>query len=165
MNFARCLRHLCHPRWALRRRFPDAALHRIESAVRTSETNHSGEIRVALEGDLDLDDLLRDKSSRERAAEVFSQLGVWDTARSNGVLIYVLLADRDVEILADRGFEGLVEPSQWEQACRAIEAEFSGGRWEQGLLAGIEAVSAIVTAHFPAEGGDRNHLPDRPALL
>lgn len=165
MNVARCARHLCHPRWALRRRFPDAVLQRIESAVRLAETNHAGEIRVALEGDLDLGDLLRDKSSRERAAEVFSQLGVWDTARSNGVLIYVLLADRDVEILADRGFDGLVEPLQWERACRAIDAEFSCGRWEQGLLAGIEAVSAIVAAHFPVQGGDRRNLPDRPALL
>jgi len=165
MNFARCARHLCHTRWALRRRFPEAALQRIESAVLKAEKNHSGEIRVALEGDLDLHDLLRDKSSRERAAEVFSQLDVWDTARSNGVLIYVLLADRDVEILADRGFEGLVDPSQWERACRAIEAEFSCGRWEQGLLAGIEAVSAIVAMHFPVRDYDRRNLPDRPASL
>lgn len=165
MDFARLGRHLCHTRWALRRRFPDEALHRIESAVRTAETSHAGEIRVAIEGDLDLHDLLRDKSSRERAAEVFSQLGVWDTARSNGVLIYVLLADRDVEILADRGLDGLVEPSQWEQACRAIEREFSCGRWEQGLLAGIEAVSSLLAAHFPAQAGDPRNLPDRPAML
>lgn len=165
MNPARCWRHLVQTRWALRRRFPEDVLTRIESAVRAAEKDHAGEIRIALEGDLDLYDLLHDKSPRRRAVEVFSQLGVWDTARNNGVLIYVLLADRDVEIVADRGFNGLVQPSEWETVCRAMESEFARARWEQGLLAGIEAASRLMARHFPARGGDRDELPDRPGLL
>jgi uncharacterized membrane protein len=165
MRLARCWRHLFQTRWALRRRFPEALLTRIASAVRAAERHHAGEIRVALEGDLDLYDLLRDKSPRQRAVEVFAELGVWDTACNNGVLIYVLLADHDVEIIADRGFNGLVQPSEWEAVCRTMESEFARERWEQGLLAGIEAVSRLMVTHFPAVDTHGNELPDRPRLL
>jgi uncharacterized membrane protein len=165
MELARCARHLLQTRRAMRRRFSDAVLTRVESAVRAAETTHSGEIRVAIESDLDLADLWHDMSPRQRAVEVFSQLGVWDTARSNGVLIYVLLADRDVEIVADRGLNGLVHSSQWETVCRAMESEFAHSRWEQGLLTGIDAASRLLAAHFPAGDGDRDELPNRPTLL
>ena len=166
MSLARYCRHLFQTRWGLRRRFPPSLLSRVEGAVQAAERHHAGEIRIALEGDLDLYDLLTGKTPRQRAVEVFAQLGVWDTAHNNGVLIYVLLADRDVEIVSDRGFNGRVQPAEWEAVCRAMESEFARGRWEPGLLAGIEAVSRLMVTHFPAQGGsDRNELPDRPRLL
>ncbi|MFN2425576.1 MAG: TPM domain-containing protein [Candidatus Binatia bacterium] len=167
MELARFWRHLLHSPATLRRCFSEAALRRIESAVHASEKEHSGEIRIAVEGDLGLRALLRDKTPRQRALEVFSHLGVWDTPRNNGVLVYLLLADRDVEIVADRGFNGLVEAAEWEAVCVLMEAEFAKGHWEQGLVSGVEAVSRIVATHFPAFDRDLDSvgLPNRPTLL
>jgi len=85
---------------------------------------HSGEIRVAIEGALEPGEVWHGKTPRERALEVFAALGVWDTEANNGVLIYVLLADRDVEIVADRGFNGRVPDSEWQAACEDIRREF-----------------------------------------
>jgi uncharacterized membrane protein len=104
----RALAHLLLPRSALARRFPSHALTAIEEAIEASEKQHRAEIRVAIEVALDLRELRRIRSARERALEVFAELGVWSTRESNGVLIYVLLAERDVEIVADRGFAGRV---------------------------------------------------------
>jgi uncharacterized membrane protein len=165
MDLARIWRHLVHSPRALGRAFPEASLARIESAVKSAETDHSGEIRIALEGDMDFMALVRGQTPRERAIEVFSELRVWDTARNNGVLVYVLLADRDVEIVADRGFTPRVEQAEWERVCRTIESEFRAGRWEDGLMKGIDAVSGIVAASFPYEVGDRAELANRPAVL
>ena len=165
MDLARIWRHLVHSPRELHRAFPSDALARIESAAKSAETGHSGEIRVAIEGDLDLSPLLAGQSPRERAIELFSELRVWDTARNNGVLIYVLLADRDVEIVADRGLASVVPAAEWERVCHVIEHEFAAGRWEDGLLKGIEAVSELVAVHFPFEQGDRDELSNRPALL
>jgi uncharacterized membrane protein len=165
MDVARIWRHLVHSPRDLGRAFPKDALARIESAVKSAETDHSGEIRIALEGDLDLAPLLAGQTARERAIDVFSELRVWDTARNNGVLIYVLLADRDVEIVADRGFVPHVDPSAWERVCHVLEKEFTAGRWEDGLMKCIEAVSEIIAAHFPYEEGDRDELANRPVLL
>lgn len=165
MDLARTLRHLMHSPRLLGRAFPEAALERIETAVRASESSHSGEIRIALEGDLDLGLLWRDVSPRDRAIEIFSRLGVWDTRRNNGVLIYVLLADRDVEIVADRGLTPHVTAGEWESVCRMMETEFAAGRWERGLVAGVEATGRLLSAHFPPEAEGRDELPDRPAVL
>jgi uncharacterized membrane protein len=165
MDLARTWRHLLHSPLTMKQCFPDSALSRIESAVHTAEKEHSGEIRIALEGDLGLGALWADQSPRERAIEVFSQLGVWDTERNNGVLIYVLLADRDVEIVADRGFTPHVEPHEWEGVCRAMESELAAGRWEEGIVAGVDGVSRIIAKHFPRGDEDPNELPDRPGLV
>lgn len=165
MDLVRIWRHLVHSPRELGRAFPQDSLARIESAVKSAETDHSGEIRIALEGELELAALVRGQPARERAIEVFSELRVWDTARNNGVLVYVLFADRDVEIVADRGFTPRVEQAEWEHVCHVIEKEFSAGRWEDGLLKCIEAVSAIVAAHFPYEEGDRDELANRPVVL
>jgi uncharacterized membrane protein len=104
-------------------------------------------------------------SSRERAREVFALKGVWNTAENNGVLIYLLLADRRVEVVADRGIDARVAPSEWEAVCRMMEGHFREGRFEQGALAGIDAVSDLLARHFPAGGERRNELEDRPALI
>jgi uncharacterized membrane protein len=161
----RLLRHLFETHFATRRRFSAAVLDRIEAAVGSAEAAHRGELRVVIETDLDAWSILAGKSSRQRALEVFAACHVWDTELNNGVLIYVLFADRAVEIVADRGFNGLVGTEEWAQVCRAMEAEFRQGRWEHGALAGIGAAAHLVTRHFPGRDPNRNELPDRPLLL
>jgi len=163
MGWRRALRHLLLPPWHLRRVLPGTALASIEAAVAASERRHGGQIRVAIESALDVGPLWRGQHARERALEVFSRLGVWDTERNNGVLIYLLLADRDVEIVADRGIAARVTAARWEAICRAMEAEFRAGRFEQGLLAGVAAVGVLLAEHFPTPGSDR--MADAPALL
>ena len=137
----------------------------IESAIRASEKLHDGEIRFAVEAALDPAQLWRGVTARERAIEVFSQLRVWDTERNNGVLLYLLLADRDVEVVADRGFNGKVDAADWERVCRRMETTLGEGRHGDAVVAGIEALSRIVARHFPPAPGGRNELPDQPAAL
>jgi len=161
----RVLSHLLMPKSALHRRFPSHALSAIEEAIQQSERTHSAEIRVAIEVALDLRTMWGLNSARERALEVFSELEVWDTEQRNGVLIYVLLAERDVEIVADKGFDGRVSTAEWQRVCTLIEREFAAGRWRDGLLLGIEAATVLLQREFPAAGRNRNEQPDRPAVL
>lgn len=162
----RLLRHLLTTRHALRRAFPREALGRIEAAVHAGETLHDGEVRFAVEADLELPALLAGGTARQRAIELFSLLGIWDTERNNGVLIYVLFADRDVEIVADRGFNPAVSGAEWRAICEEMRGHFSRGEFEAGAVGGIEAVSRLMARHFPAQPGKaQDELPDRPVLL
>ncbi|MDO9227276.1 MAG: TPM domain-containing protein [Pseudomonadota bacterium] len=161
----RLLRHLIYPDWLIRRRFPEPVLERIETAVGTSERGHAGELRFAVEGTLHPGALWVGMTARERALDVFSSLRIWDTAANNGVLIYLLLAERDVEIVADRGFNGLVAPAEWEDICREMEACLRRGEYEVGVLRGIERVDALLRRHFPGSGDNPNELPDAPRVL
>jgi len=161
----RLLRHLLQPAWRVRRLFGAAAMARIGEAVARSETGHGGEIRFVVEAALDFLPLLRGVSARERAVQVFSDLRVWDTADNNGVLIYLLLADHDVEIVADRGVSARVATAAWEAICREMEAHFRRGEFEAGALAGIARFDALLRQVYPAEGGGANELPDAPAVL
>ncbi len=159
------LRHLLSPHWRVKRSFPPSALAGIEHAIARSETKHRGQIRFAIEHALDTASLLRGVTARERALEVFSALKVWDTEHNNGVLIYLLLADRDVEVIADRGVHGHVGDHGWEAICREMESAFREGKFEQGMLAGIERVSGLLESHYPSGGRAGNELPDRPVIL
>jgi uncharacterized membrane protein len=162
----RILSHLLLPRSALARRFPSHALTAIEEAIEASEKLHRAEIRVAIEVALDVRCLWRVRSARERALEVFTELGVWNTREKNGVLIYVLLAERDVEIVADSGFDGRVEQSEWLRCCTVIEREFAARRWRDGVLRGIEAVTVPLVRAFPALGKrNPDEQRNRPAVL
>jgi uncharacterized membrane protein len=167
MDWKRWFRHLTATRADLRRAFPAATLSAIEAAIAASEQRHSGEIRVAIEAGLDPQLVRRGRSPRDRAIEVFARLAVWDTDANNGVLIYVLLADRDVEIVADRGYTGRVSAGEWDSVCKVMESHFGAGRFEQGMLEGIARAGEILAAHFPAGPGSRNpdELPNRPAML
>ncbi|HEX8874622.1 MAG TPA: TPM domain-containing protein [Nitrosospira sp.] len=166
MNFGRILRHFSTGQMAIRRAFPEAALMAIEKAIGKSESGHRGEIRFAVEAALNTLPLLNDQSGRERAVEVFSHLRVWDTEHNNGVLVYLLLADRDVEIIADRGINAKVGNEEWESICREMETIFAQGRFEQGVIAGIESIGRHLREHFPTQtAGGENELPDRPAIL
>ncbi len=165
MRFQRLCRHLATRHAHLRRAFPERSLTRIEEAIKASEQSHAGEIRFVVEAALDVPALLNDQAPRERALEVFSQLRVWDTEHNNGVLVYLLLADRDVEIVADRGIAARLPPSAWEDICRDMEAAFREGRYEAGVVNGIAAIGRHLAASFPVNGVARNELDDRPRLL
>ena len=165
MGIKRIGRHLLLNRWRVRRAFPRQALANIEKAIKASEALHGGQIRFAVEGALDGAPLFKNQSARARAIDVFAQLRVWDTQQSNGVLIYLLLADRDVEIVADRGFNDKVQQAEWEKICRLMEAEFRAGNFEGGVLKGVTAVTQLLAKHFPPGGAHRNELPDKPVVL
>ena len=165
MDMKRILLHLSTGRAAVRRAFPRQALDRIERAIRDTEASHDGQIRFAVEAALELAPLLGGQTARQRALEVFSSLRVWDTEHNNGVLIYLLLADREVEIVADRGIHVRLGVEVWEDICRRMEAEFRAGRFEAGVVAGIHAVGEHLTRHFPARSGKPNEIPDAPVLL
>lgn len=165
MGIARIGKHLLANRSRVNRAFPKSSLDAIEQAIKASEATHAGQIRFVVEGALDGRPLFRDQSARERALDLFARLRIWDTAHNSGVLIYVLLADRNVEIIADRGVDAAVGHAVWQQICSAMEIEFGKGRFEQGVIAGIQAVTRHLVTHFPKGGDGRNELPDRPLVL
>src|SRR4051794_19143035 len=165
MGIKRIGRHLLQHRWRERRIFPPMVLAAIEAAIKAGEATHSGQVRFVVEGALDGAPLFRNQPARERALDLFSQLRIWDTAENNGVLIYLLLADRDVEIIADRGIDAKVGLSGWGKICREMEADFSYGRFESGAITGIEAVSRHLATHFPPDVSTRNELPDAPVVI
>ncbi len=165
MQFRRTLRHLFSTRWGTRRRFTPAVLARIERGVADLERRHAGEIRFAIETAFDLPELWYGLTPRQRAVIVFGQLGVWDTAGNNGVLIYVLMADHAVEIVSDRAIASRVPQSDWDALCREMEGHFRAGRFEEGAQAGVAGVGRLLAAHFPGQGGDRDEQPNQPVLL
>ncbi|MDO8811503.1 MAG: TPM domain-containing protein [Gallionella sp.] len=165
MNYKRIMRHLSNVRAVVRRAFPSHTLDAIEHAIRETEANHDGQISFAVEATLDIKSLRAGKSARERALEVFSQLRVWDTEHNNGVLIYLLLADRNVEIVADRGIYARLGQKTWEAICREMEAAFREGQFEAGMLAGVHAVGEHLVRHFPAHSGKSNEISDSPVVL
>lgn len=165
MGIGRITRHLVQHRWRVPRVFPRQVLANIEAAIRASEATHSGQVRFVVEGALDGAALLHDQGARSRALDIFSHLRIWDTAHNNGVLIYLLLADRRVEIVADRGIDAKVGAGGWQKICRDMEAEFGNGRFEGGVIKGIEAVSRELARYFPPDAHPRNELPDAPVVL
>jgi uncharacterized membrane protein len=165
MGIARIGRHLLGNRARVRSAFPSKSLAAIEAAIKASEARHAGQIRFVVEGALDGAPLFRNQSARDRAVDVFSQLRIWDTEHNNGVLIYLLLADRDVEIVADRGVHAHVGSDGWETICRAMETDFRAGHFERGVIAGITAVTRYLAKHFPKHGAGANELPDAPVVI
>ncbi|WP_375415195.1 TPM domain-containing protein [uncultured Bradyrhizobium sp.] len=165
MGIKRIGRHLLANRSRVRKAFPPRSLAAIERAIKASEAAHAGQIRFVVEGALDGAPLLRNQQARARALDVFSHLRIWDTEHNNGVLIYLLLADRDVEILADRGIDAVVSVEEWQTVCAMMEVEFGKGNFERGVLKGIEAVTRHLIKHFPKHGGGRNELPDAPVVI
>jgi uncharacterized membrane protein YgcG len=163
MSMKRTLKHLTTTPFAVRRVFNADVLKKIETEVAASEARHGGEIRFAIEGQLSGPELLRAVTPRARALQIFSQLGVWDTEQNNGVLIYVLWADRDVEIVADRGFNGRVTPQQWTAVCKNMERYFANEDVATAVVTGIREVGTLIAQHFPS--ADRNEQPDRAVLL
>ncbi len=165
MDLRRALRHVLQTRRGLRRAFPERTLDAIERAVHASEQRHRGELRFAIEAELDWPALWRDQPPRERALEVFSALRVWDTETNGGVLVYVLLADHAVEIVADRGIARHVPAAGWEAIAGQMRERFAAGEFEAGALEGIAAAGNLLAEHLPADGPRPEGLPDRPTVL
>ena len=165
MGIKRIGKHLLEHRWRVRRIFPSKVLAAIEQAIKAGEATHSGQFRFVVEGALDGVPLFRNQSARDRALDIFSNLRIWDTAHNNGVLIYLLLADRKVEIIADRGIDAKVGRAGWEKICQAMESDFRAGNFQAGVIKGIEAVSRQLAAHFPKHGPGKNELPDAAVVM
>lgn len=165
MGIGRISKHLVEHHWRARRVFPKEALDLIEQAIKAGEATHSGQVRFVVEGALDGTPLFTGQSARERALDIFSHLRIWDTAHNNGVLVYLLLADRDVEIVADRGIDSKVNAAGWQKICAAMETEFRGNNFTGGVIKGIQAVSRELAKYFPKQGAGPNELPDAPVVM
>lgn len=148
-----------------------AAVQRLMQGVAASEARHSGEIRICIEAGLPNSYLLRPDSmadlTRQRALALFGKLRVWDTAHNNGVLIYLLLAERTIEVVADRGLNPHVSPAQWQAIVQRLGDALRTGRFEDGLGQALGEVAALLSIHFPLQAGEANpnELPDQPTLL
>lgn len=166
MNIGRFLKHSCTGHWLVRRYFSAAALESIGRAIKDCEAHHAGEIRFVIEAALHGGAAFAGITPRQRAVEVFAQQRVWDTEHNNGVLIYLLLADRAVEIVADRYVaRGRVPQSEWDAACHELQKHFRRGDFETGAVAGVQAVASILAKYPPGPRDVGNELPDEPLLL
>ena len=162
----RLLKHRAWDETDVRRVLPSAALDRLQSLVAESEKHHSGEIRLCVEAGLPLSYLWRDAAPRERALAMFGKLRVWDTEANNGVLIYLLLAEHAIELVADRGLARSVPAAHWQAIVEGLGHSLRAGQFEQGLAAVIGEVDRLLRLHFPLSAGEANpnELPDRAHL-
>ncbi len=160
----RFFEHLFTTSRSIDRAFSDSSLSQLESAVTLSEQGTTGQIRIGIEAALPSVAVWSGYSARERSIDVFSQLRVWDTEHNNGVLIYLLMAERDVEIVADRGIHRAVGSARWQAICAQMEARFRKGEFEAGLIEGVQAVGEQMRAHFPGQSAP-NELANRPFIF
>ena len=167
MKLSRILKHRWLDERDARRALGPGALERIQARVAQSELRHSGEIRVCVEAGLPLSYLRRDATARERAVMLFGKLRVWDTECNNGVLIYLLLAEHAIEIVADRGLNQRVSEAQWRELLAGMAAAFKGGQFEAGLMEAVDVVDRLLAQHFPLRDGEvnPNELPDAPLVM
>ena len=161
----RWIRHLAAGA-SVRRLFPQATLDAIHHAIAAGEKRHRGEVCFAIEQTMPWRDLARGRSARERAQDVFAQLRVWDTQHNSGVLIYLLVAEHAMEIVADRGIAARVDQAEWQRICDRMRERFAAGDYERGVIDGVNAVSDLLASHFPDDGSaSRNELGDAPVVL
>ena len=165
MKLSRVLRHLLLPDWWVRRVLARADLTAIGDAITACEKLHRGELRFVVEASMPLNALRADQSPRARAVNLFSSLRVWDTEENSGILIYVQLVDRRVEILADRGIAAQVSQAEWDAICRGMEQSFGAGLWRHGALQAVTRAGELLATHFPARDDNPNELPDQPLVL
>ncbi|HYK12787.1 MAG TPA: TPM domain-containing protein [Burkholderiales bacterium] len=165
MDIGRLFKHLIAPHWIVNRAFPRRTLDAIEASIAASEKSHDGELRFAVEAGLHPLPLWRGQTARQRAQEMFGALNVWDTAHNSGVLIYVQLVDRRIEIVADRGISAKVAQSEWDAICRRMEDAFKADRFQAGAVTAIGEITALLARHFPPLGENPNELPDGPVVL
>ncbi len=165
MGLSRIFKHIFCGEWLVRRAFPAACQASIEQAIRAGEQVHGGELRFAIEGGLNGWPLLKGQTPRVRAIEVFSQLRVWDTEHNTGVLVYVLLADQAVEIVADRGIHARVGSHNWNAICQQMQGAFARGDYCAGALSGVAALNQSMCQYFPKQEERGNELPDAPVIV
>jgi uncharacterized membrane protein len=171
------IRHLWLDADDTHRAIPPDMLKRLAQRVAASERRHSGEVRICVEASLPVSYVWRLNNNnaigaltRQRAVMMFGKLRVWDTERNNGVLIYLLLAERAIEIVADRGLTKHVSAGQWQAMVSHMSAAFKAGRYEEGLTEALAEISAVLVQHFTIDGApggavNPNELPDNPLLL
>lgn len=165
MQLKRIITHLLTTQGHVSKAFPTHVLNTIEQTISANEANHTGEIQFAVEDALDGMALFKGQTSQERAIELFAQLRVWDTQHNNGLLIYLLLADRAVEIVADRGIHEKVGVQVWSTVCRQMERDFKQSNYEVGVVSGVRAIAQHLAQHFPVDSPATNELPNRPVLV
>lgn len=165
MNIARVFRHFFAPGWLARRRFRYADREVIRVAVAASEEKHRGELRVVVEGPVPMISLIKNQTVRDRAEDLFARLGVGNTEEATGILVYIQLVDRRVEILADRGIDARVDQVEWETICREMELAFAQGAWRRGVLEAVDRATNLLVMNFPARSRNINELDDRPILF
>lgn len=164
-KIGRVLRHARSSTTAARRAFPPETLKAITDAITAGEQTHRGEVRLVVEKALPVGAVWSDVSDRQRALALFADYGIWDTEDNCGVLIYVNLADRKVEIVADRGIDRKIEQNTWKSVCQTLTAGYARGEFHESTLAAIEQVNALLRQHFPSDGPRPNELPDRPLMI
>lgn len=165
MNIRRIIKHLTMTDWQIKQAFTETTRIAIEESIKASEAAHAGQIRFVVEGALDCAPLFKHQSSKERAIDVFAQLRIWDTEHNNGLLVYLLFADRAVEIVADRGIHAKVGTQEWQSICRRMESDFKQANYKDGVLTGIDAMTQLLKKHFPASDDRSNELSDKPVVL
>ncbi|HQO28881.1 MAG TPA: TPM domain-containing protein [Accumulibacter sp.] len=165
MELMRLIRHVVLPHWWVRRTISPDLLRRIEMAVKASENSHRGELRVVLEANLPLPRLLQEQSVRSRALELFSQMRVWDTEENCGVLIYLQLIDRRIEIVADRGITAVVGQAFWASLCQRMQDAFKAGEFAGGLLFTLQAIGDVLCVYFPVGETNPDELPNEPLVI
>ncbi|WP_151447414.1 TPM domain-containing protein [Lacisediminimonas profundi] len=161
----RLFRHLTTTSAAGRRAFPPEGMKAIQAAIARGEKAHRAEIRLMVEPAMSFGDLLEGRTARHRARALFTEYRIWDTEENCGILVYINLADRMVEIVADRGVNKLLEAAQWQQVCRTITAGFAAGRYDESVVEAIDQLNGMLHADFPAEDHNPNELPNRPLML
>jgi uncharacterized membrane protein len=164
-TLTRLLRHLFATVTRTRVLFSPTVLAQIESAIGETEAQHSGEIRFVVETALPLLAVWHRVTPRARALQLFAHLHIWDTHANNGVLIYVLRADRAVEIVADRGISARVSEAEWQAVCREVEQNYRAGNYALGSSVAVAGVARLLGEHFPPGGSGSNELPNQPILL
>ncbi len=164
-RLSRMFRHFSIFPWHSKRVLSQSAMAHLEEVIKEAEVKCAGQVCVAIEAELSTDLLWQNVLARHRAIDVFSKLRVWDTENNSGVLVYLLLADRDVEIVADRGIAKRVSQAEWEKICRIMESSFSEGNFEKGLIKGVQLIGEKLAEHFPSQNENLNELPNQPYVL
>ncbi|MDB5763651.1 MAG: hypothetical protein JWQ21_2646 [Herminiimonas sp.] len=164
-KLSRVLRHLFTTTASGRRAFPPPTLKAIQAAIAKGENLHRAEVRLIVEPALPMPAVLNGTSSRERARELFSHYRIWDTEENCGILIYVNLADRKVEIIADRTIGRLIDAKDWQAVCRTMTRDFARGAFHDSAIAALDQLNGLLQAHFPANGSRPNQLSNKPVIL
>ena len=165
MGIGRFFRHVFTTQWRLNRAFDAGTRAAIEETITATEETHRGELRFAVEARLDTWSLLGGETAHERSLDVFANLGIWDTEDNSGSLIYVLLADHHVAIVADRGYRDLVSDEQWRAVCEAMETAFRAGDFRKGAIDGILGAARFAAEHFPLDGDNPDELSNEMIFL
>ncbi len=149
-----------------RKAFPQASLSSLGAAITQGELTHRGELRLVVECAMPSDMVWAGVSNRQRALALFAETGVWDTEDNCGVLLYVNLAERKVDIVADRGIARKIDGAAWQAICDTMTHGYASGDFHDSTLAAIGRVNALLLQHFPADGtANPNELPDHPIVL